>query len=182
MANKILVQTDTPIVFADTDDYSSSVTGLARTHQLDLTGISSGAARQSEKADLGANRAKQYRVFVGVEFATDPADNNRIEIWWAGSPSSTAGNANPGGVTGSDADYTGTAGSSLAESLQQLEYLGSLVLTNDNTTVVQYGYVGVLQNPDRYGSVVLFNNSDDALHSDAVEMLVALIPIADEIQ
>lgn len=182
MPNEVLVKTGTAAVWSDATDYSSTATGLARTAQIDLTSIAAGAARQGAKADLGATRAKQYLVFVGIEFAVAPASFAQVRIYWAGSPSSTAANANPGGASGSDAAYTGTAGDSIADSLLQLQYIGSLIATADATAVVQYQYVGTLVDPDRYGMPVVFNNTAQAFHSDAVEMLVALIPIIDEIQ
>ena len=182
MANEILTKEKTATVWADTTDYSATVTGLARTHQLDLTGVATTAARQGAKADLGALRARYYAVFVGVEFAVAPASLAAVNVYWAASASATAGNANPGGTTGADAAYTGTAGDSLADSLAQLIFVGALSATADATAVVQYQYVGTIAPPSRYGMPVVQNSTAQAFHNDAVEMLVALIPIVDEVQ
>jgi hypothetical protein len=182
MATEILVKNGTATVWADTTDYSSSVTGLARTHQIDLTSLASGSARQGAKADLGATRARRYAVFAAIEFITAPSSGDIVDIWWASSPSSTAGNANPGGTNGTDAAYTGTAGDSLDDSIKQCRFIGSLVCTADATTVVQYQYIGVLEVIDRYGMPIVDNNADQAFEDDAVEMCIALIPIIDESQ
>ncbi len=182
--NKVQYTAETAIVWADTTDYSSTVSGLTRTDQIDLTSVASGAARQGAKKDMGATRNTSYLVSVAVEFASAAASDETVDFYWAGSPSATAGNANPGGTSGSDAAYTGTSGDSLADSLKQLQYIGSLVTTADNTTTVQYGTIGILSGDAllRYGMPVVVNNSTGALVSDAVEMYVALIPINPDIQ
>lgn len=180
MADNTLFVDGTAIVWANTTDYSSTVSGLVRTHQIDLTDLASGSARQGAKADLGASRARQFLVLVGLEFATPPVSDEAVEVWWAGSPSATAANANPGGTTGSDAAYTGTAGDSLDDSLKQLLSTGALTVTADATTVVQYAPIGVLTDIPRYGMPVVDNNTSDALHSDAVEMYIALLPLIDQ--
>ena len=185
MATNLVKVTDaTAVVWADTTDYSSTVSGLARTAQIDLTSVGAGAARQGAKVDFGATRASKYRVFVAIEFASAAVSLEEVEIYHAGSPSTTAGNANPGGTSGADAAYTGTAGDSLADSLAQLQLIGSLVTTSDNTTVVQYQTVGYLNGDEieRYGMPVVFLNTTGAAVADAVEMLVAYIPVNPDIQ
>ena len=188
MANKIGVQADysNAEVWADTTDYSSTVTGLARTAQIDLTSLASGSARQGAKADISGSVAasrmpNRYLLFVGMEFASAPTSQETIDLYWAGSPSSTAGNANPGGASGSDAAYTGTSGDSLDDSLLQLQFLASLVATADASTTVQYQSF-IVTIPNQYGMPIAVNNTSVALHSDAVEMLIALIPLVDEAQ
>jgi len=186
MANEVLVKHATPIVWSDTTDYSSTVSGWARTDQLDLSSVGSAGARQGAKKDLQyaatALFPRRWLVAVGIEFATAPNSGETVDIYWAGSPSSTAGKANPSGTSGSDAAYTGTSGDSLADSLLQLQYIGSMVCTADATTAVQYATVGVLETALRYGMPVVYNNTSDALVSDAVEQYVALLPLVDEVQ
>lgn len=182
--NQVLIKDGTAIVWANSSDYSSTVSGLARTHQIDLTSVASSEARQGAKADLGATRARQYAVLVAIEFASAAASDETVDIYWAASPIVTAGNANPGGTSGADADYTGTTGDSLTDSLKQLQLIGSLTTTADQTTVVQYQQVGILNGDEipRYGMPVLVDNSTGALVADAVEMYIALLPLIDDIQ
>jgi len=184
MATESLVKTGTATVWADTTDYSSTVSGLARTHQIDLTGLVAAAARQGAKADLGATRAAKYNVLVAIEFigTSGTLSGELIDVYLGFSPSATAGNANPGGLTGADAVYTGTAGDSLADSLRQLEKAGSLVTTTDDTTVVQYQKIGEVHATGRYVSPVLVNNATGNFVGDAVEMYITLEPIIDELQ
>lgn len=186
MANELLVKHGTPIVWADSTDYSSAVSGLARTHQIDLTSLGVGAARQGAKADMEykATALFPYRwlILAAFEWLTAPADGDRVSLLWAGSPSATVGNANPGGTTGADAAYTGSAGSTLAESLEQLTEIGPFKALNDATTIVQYQTVGVIAAIPRYGMPVVFNDGADAFVGDAVEMYVAAFPLIDESQ
>lgn len=179
MANEILVKSGTPVVWADTTDYAGD--GGNRTHQIDLTDLANGAARQGAKADLGATRAKQYSVTVCVEMALSPASLASIDIYWAASPHATAATMNPGGCTGVDAAYTGTAGDSLDDSLPQLLYLGSISLTSD-TDPVLHSQTFTLFPPHRYGMPVIDNNGGQAMHSDAIECFFAMTPIIPEIQ
>jgi len=183
--NQIKTTRNTPIVWSDTTDYASTVSGYVRTNQIDLTSLASLNARQGAKADLGATREGQkYAVYVGFEFASLAASNENVDVYWASSPHATAGNANPGGTSGADAAYTGTAGDSLTDSLPQLIPIGSFVTTSDNTTTVQYGRIGVLDAAEieRYGMPVVVNNSAGAFVADAVEMFIALVPLVADIQ
>ena len=176
MPPSILVKSGTASVWADSSDYSSSVSGLARTAHLDLTSVAAGAARQGAKADLGATRADRFVVYVAIEFASAPTSLEVVDIYWAGSVSGTAGNANPGGASGADAAYTGTSGDSLDDSAAQLIRVGPFVVTADGTTTVQYQQVGVLSGVPRYGMPIVYNRATPALVSDATEMFVALVP------
>jgi len=182
--NLVKVTEQTPIVWANSSDYSSTVSGLTRTDQIDLTSIASAGAREGTQKDMEATRWTEYKVSAAFEFASGTVSGETVDIYWAGSPQSTATDANPGGITGTDADYTGTAGDSLTDSLKQLIFIGSLVTTSDNTTVVQYANVGTLSGSGilRYGAPVVVNNSTGALVSNAVEMYIALTPIAPDVQ
>jgi len=185
MASNIVDVTEqTAILWADTTDYSSTVSGLARTDQIDLTSVGAAASRQGAKKDLGATRHFKYMTAVGIEIVSAAASGETIDIYWAGSPITTAGNANPGGASGADAAYTGTSGDSLADSLKPLQFIGSLITTADNTTTVQYGNVGILNGDEIYqfGMPILVNNSAGALMTDAVEMYIAFLPIAPDIE
>ena len=179
MANEIKHKEGTPTVWADTTDYSATASGFTRTDQIDLTSLASTKARQGAKADLGATRARLYAVRIGLEYAVAPTAGTTMEVYWSSSFSATAGTGNDGGASGSDGAYQD---SSEAEWKKQLIFLGSLVLTNDATTVVQYGTVGYFTPPHRYGMPIVVNLGGQALHSDAVEMFVALVPIIDEVQ
>lgn len=180
MPTEVLIKDGTPIVFADTTDYSATNSGFTRTHQIDLTSIANNAARQSDKADLGATRAASYSVLVGIEVDVAPTAGNLVEFYWSPSISGTAGTGNAGGASGADGAYK--AGE-VDEWKRQLMLIGALVLTNDAATTVQRNCINSgFVPPTRYGSVVVVNKSGQALEGDAVEMYIALVPNEDEIQ
>ncbi len=186
MANNILVVPRTPLVWANLTDYAGD--GGTRTHQLDLTTLTTGTARQGDKADISTGGsavsgkfARRYIMTARIEVGVAPQDGETIDFYWAASLSNTATTANPGGTTGSDAAYTGTAGSLLEESLLQLQYLGSLMLTNDASTVIQQQSFLVTL-PLRYGMPVVYNNTSQSLEADAIDMSITFTPLEDEVQ
>ncbi len=188
MANLIGVRQGTGVVWANTGDYSSTISGYTRTHQLDLTSLAAGAARQGVKADMASIatvlNANRFMAFMGIEFvtATTLVPGEVITLYWAGSPVATAGNANPGGTVGADGAYTGTAGDTLANSIKQLQFIGSLTITDDVEDVIQFATF-VTSLPHRYGFPVVMNMSAaGVLMDDAVQMLVAMVPLEDEAQ
>lgn len=193
MADKILIQeidsTPDQITFADVGaDFSPTAANDLRHAsaadtevQLDLTGLSDGAARQSAKVDLGENRAPQYAIRAAFEMAATPTAGDVIELYWAPSQHATAATGNPGGVSGSDAAYAGYS-SNLADSVKQLQLIGIFVCTVQVTTTVQIAECGVFAPTERYGSLVVKNESGAAFHSDAVEHNIVFDPIVPEAQ
>ena len=138
-------------------------------------------AREGAIADLTATRAARFLVTARIEWATAPADNESLDVYMGVSLSGIAGTANPGELTGADADYTGSTGSSLAESLLQLDFVGSLMATNDATALVQQ-QSWIYSPGSRYVIPVAVNNTSDTLMSDAVEMSITMTPLVDEVQ
>jgi hypothetical protein len=183
MPNEIHQKPITAVVWADTTDYAGDVG--TRTHQIDLTSIAAAAARQGAKADLavsGANLGSLYAMYAAIEMDVAAASGELVDFYLGFSPSGTAGTANPGGLTGADAAYTGTAGDSLADSLLQLQHVGSMVLTADIATVVQFQFIGYFVAPERYASLAVVNNASQAFEGDAVEMGVRVVPYVSEVQ
>lgn len=179
MANEILSKDGTQIVWANSGDFGGSP--VARTVQINLTSIAAAAARQGEKVDLGSTRAARFDVTLRVEFDVAPTSGDIVSLWWAPSPSGTAGTANPGGASGADAAYTGTAGDGLADSILQLQLIGTLICTSDAATVVNQQAFTFFPT-SRYGSPVVRNEADQAFEGDAVEMSIIFTPVIDEVQ
>lgn len=173
----------TAIVLADSTDYSDNQGFGARTDQIDLTSLAAGAARQSAKLTFPANLDLEYVLGASIEFATAPAAGEVCDFYMAWSNSATAGTNNPGGVGGTDSAYTGYS-SNLTDSLKQLDWLGSMVLTVQASTTVQIDTnISTFAPRARYGTLVVVNNSATrAFHSDAVEMCVRLTPLETQIQ
>lgn len=173
----------TPIVLADTTDYGSGSAALgARTDQIDLTSLASDAARQSDQVDFTANLDLEYVVAAAIEFDTAPTAGETMDLYIAWSNDSTAADGNPAGISGSDAAYTGYS-SNLANSLKQLQYVGSLVSTVQIATTVQVDTaIATITPRARYGTLVVHNNTSDALEGDAQEMAVRFTPLTTQIQ
>ncbi len=193
MANEVLQKVGTQLVFAD---HAGDYVGGTLTHSLELAGstdvqlapgaLGALAARQSTQADLGATRAASYSIMMSLEMATDPVAGETVDLYWAPSVDSTAGDGNTGGTTGVDGAYVGYPGpvSTLAEGLADLMYIGSmhLAVMNDADDV-HIAYIGKFFPPDRYGSLVVVNGSAaDVFHSDDVEFAVSFQPIVTEVQ
>ena len=146
--------------------------------QLAPGALAAAAARQSTKVDLGANRAREYSVMMSFELASDPAANGKVDLFWSPSVDSSAAVANGGGCSGADSAYTGYAASTLAEGIRNLIPIGNVqtAVMNDGDGVPQLEYVGVFSPPDRYGNLVVQNNTSVAFHSDDVEFAVSFNP------
>lgn len=181
MASEILVKQGTAVCWADTTDYSATNSGIARTHQIDLTSLASTKARQGAKADLGATRSAGYAVIVGIEMDVAPVAGTVVAVYWSPSYDSTAGTGNAGGASGADEAYKDGEES---EWVQQLIHIGDVVMTADAATTVQVQCVNpYFMPPTRYGMPVVYNqNTLQAFEGDAVEMFVAFVPVTDESQ
>lgn len=194
MPTKILVTeaggTPKQLVFADhggdfspaaADDLRDPTSGNRTTVNLSLASVANNAARQSDKADLGTDFAGMYAVRAAFEFAATPTAGNTVELYWAPSLSGTAANGNAGGVSGANAAYSGYS-SNLDASVRQLQPIGNFVCTAQATATVQKGVVGYFMPPTRYGTLVVYDKSGAAFHSDDVECHVVFDPVVFEVQ
>lgn len=191
MVNKILIteMDDTPsqICFADhANDFNPTAgndlrKGTDTEVQIQLVSVADTEARQSAQVDLGANRAQVYKVRAAFEMAATPSDGALIELYWAPSSSPTAATGNAGGVSGSDADYTGY-NANLASSVRQLDEIGPFQCTVQVTATVQIAEIGRFSPSERYGSLIVKNESNAAFHSDDVECHVVFNPEIPEVQ
>jgi len=182
--NQILQVTGTDIIIADSTYSPGTNTTLGtRTDDIDVVGLTADQARMGVKIDLGATHAELFSVDMTVEMATDPAAGDSIDLYWSESHSTTAAVGNMGGTSGADADYSGYATMTLAESLLHLTKIGALPLgvQNDLDGVV-IGHVGVFAPVQQFGVLVWHNNSGVVVHSDSIECAVRLTPIIPDIQ
>lgn len=194
MANKVLrVEpggTPDQIVFADhagdfsptaANDLRDATSGNRTNVEFNPASLAGGAYYQSDKVDLGSLWAPAYNVRAAIEWVTTVDAAEGISLFWAPSQSATAGTANPGGVSGAKGSYTGYSANA-ADSSKSLQFIGKTYSTNQGTSTVQIFNVGTFSPPNRYGSLVLRNDADDAFHSDDVEIHVVFDPVVDEVQ
>lgn len=183
LPDSFVTQVGTQIIFADhATDFAG---GAAKTSlevvtatdvQLDLTSLADGAGRESAKVDLGASRASAYSVIASLEFAATPTTGEVVELYWAPSPIDTAANGNIMNIDGADAAAPSGIGT-LAELVAASMFIGNFRCTNDATTAVQTSFCGILVPPERYGILIVKNESGAAIHSDAVECHIVFNPI-----
>jgi hypothetical protein len=166
LPDSILVQAGTAKTFKSSGGDSA----------IAMASVANGAARQSVKLDLGATRAELYAVKAAFELAATPTAGATIDLYWAPSSSATAATDNPGNVSGADGAYAGYS-SNLTAALKQLQFIGSFVCTAQATGTVQKGFVGRFSPPNRYGSLVVVNNSGAAIHSSDANCEVVFTPI-----
>ena len=164
--------------FSPADSGTDWTIGTPTDVDLSLSAVGPDAARQSAKADLGANRAPEYEVLAAVDFTGEtPTAGERVDFYWATSTSATVGNGNVAGNSGSDAACPdGALGSiTLDEFLLMCDLIGSLTIHDG--AVVQNGYVGRFSPTNRYGQMIVVNRSGDAFEADNVEAHVVMNPI-----
>lgn len=164
-------------------DYFREQSGTAKVFKssggdaaITLASLANAAGRQSVKLDLGATRAQVYSVKADIEIAATPTAGATVDLYWAPSSSATAGTDNPGGVTGADAAYAGYS-ANLTASVKQLVFIGSFVTTTQATATVQKCAVGIFRPSNRYGSLVVHNQSGAAFHSSDTNINITFTPL-----
>lgn len=177
MTSQVLINpspTPSEVVWADTTDFS--VTGVTRTDQIDLTGLSSGAFRQGAKADLGSLPADQYVLEIAVEYgASAPTAGSTVEVYLAWSDNATAATLNPAGTSGSDAAYTGYS-SDASDAIKQAELVGVMPLSAVGAGTVQRMVLGLVDTKKRYVNPVIRNRGAQTMDTDAINMYLKMTP------
>jgi len=178
----------TPLILADSLYVPTGNNSLgSRTDDLDLSGVANGLAEQSDRLDFTANMDLEYILAAAIEWAVTPIPTvgETVDFYmaWGANASTVGWPAGIGGaVTGSLA-YSGYS-SNLADSLAQLEFLGSMVATVQVTSTVQIDTaISTFFPKNRYGVLVVVNSAATAdFHTDAVEMAVRLQPLTTQVQ
>lgn len=120
------------------------------------TGLSAGAAVNSDQIDLGATRPEWIDVKAALEwFASVPA-GDVVSMYWSGSANSNAAAGNPGQPDGVDGLYSGD-GSTVEEAVRQMQFIGNFI--SNGKTGVQIAYVGGFPPRYRYGQIIVFNET-----------------------
>lgn len=160
--------------------YNLLTTGTAKSwkasggdYAITLTSLANAAARCGAKGDLGAFWDRRWRVVLKWACTSAPTAGNLVELWWADSPSATAGTDNAGAASGTDAAFA-TPG----EYKFQLQYVGALYLSNNAGTAVQEQHFDFYPG-SRYGMPVLVNSSGVAGSGTAGNFEVRIVPVDD---
>ena len=130
------------------------------THTLSVDGLANGSARMGASADLGADFAERYLLYILVETGTAPTAGLTVDVYLQ---FSFDGSTWPAKVTGSDGAYTlGTSDANL----RQAGTPYSLIATADaDTVLVQSPFV--ITPRGRYVVPILDNNLGQAIRDEA---------------
>ena len=189
MPTEVLIDAGTQIRFSvngslsPVDAATNLTIGTPTDVDMTMSGVADDAARQSDKADLGANWARRYAVLASQDFTGEtPVINTSCDYYWAPSTSATTANGNIAGNSGLDAAAPdGALGSiSLDEFLALCQRIGQLPIHDG--AVVQTGFVGIFMPATQWGQMIVANRSGDAFEADNVEHHIVMIPLIDEIQ
>lgn len=188
MPNEVLRKAGDVFLFADSTVNPAAANILASTRtlvQFDPAGLVTGGMVQSNKVDLGARRAPAYAVTMCLEMpSTAPVAGVPIELYWAPSPSGTAGTANPGGIAGASGTYVGGTGGTDDGGVKQLQFIGQMACQNiaSATYAYQTAFIGTFSPVHRYGTLVLHNASGYTLSATKTNNQVLFEPVIDEVQ
>lgn len=149
------------------------------TNTLSFDALADGSGRMGAEADLGANFKRRYRIELWIETGTAPTAGNVVDLYLA---TSYDGTNYPSGVSGSDGAWPSDGNED--EWAKQLEYVGSLVATNDGNTVqMQAGWIW--EASGRYIVPVVDNNLGQAIRDEATATnngsRVIITPLDDQV-
>ena len=188
--NEVKVKTGAEFVFGTGASFNPADNGTnmsntdAIDHEMALSALPAGGARQSIKMDLGATRPARYSVAAAFNFTgKTPVSGESVDLYWAPSHSSTQANGNVAGNSGADdAAGAGAVPSAItaAEFVKQCQFIGSFIITDDIT--VQCGHVGIFSPAQRHGQMICHNNTTDPFEADDIEPHIVMTEIIDEIQ
>lgn len=139
-----------------------------------LKNLANAALRQTPKVDLGDPRPRRCSLKCIFQGQATPTAGAPIYIYASYSNSGTAGTANDGGASGTDAAYTVTGGTNRLQLVGT--FICSAVATTDMITTFVFETLG------RYVQFITDNECGVALvNTDNVSNL-RLTPLDDEVQ
>jgi len=163
MTNKIFASFETELLFADS--------AQAETAIITLSGLAADGARISAQHDFGAaSKSREYAWSATFQMATAGVIGETIDIWLA-----------QGDGTNIDGEG-GVSDASLATAkINNLKYIGSVVI--DTVSIdTDITASGKFELDAQFGSIVVHNNSVDALKTDTAVHGVRIKPVPDELQ
>lgn len=147
--------------------------GSGGDYAMTFASITNGNGRQGAKGDLGANRARLWSLTIDwAAGSAVTAPNQPVDVYWSASSSGTAGTGNTGGASGTDATFNTTP----SEYAAQLQYVGSIQLSNNGGTGVQR-QTFVFSPPKRYGQPVAVNSSGQTASATEGNFQIVLEPM-----
>jgi hypothetical protein len=162
MANLIYGVRQTAITWQDTSG----------TKAITLNNLASGAGRQGAVHDLGSTaRATKYEWRAFVQFATTPVVNEIVQLFLKTTD----------GTSPDNDDGTGDIAVSSSDKLQNLIYLGAIVV-DETATGVKMVAQGIIDIPHKEVMPVFWNDTADNLVATNNLNGFSLTPIPTEVQ
>ena len=185
MANVVNTKTGTEYSFQSASYSPTGVSDLSdgspTVVDLTLSSIAAAAAKNSDLVDLSQTRASRYTVIAAIEWFAAIVAGTPVDFYWSPSHNSSVTAGNPGNPDGVDGAWTGDGGGTVAETVNQLQYIGSFITTD--LQGVQIAYVGSFSPAARYGQLIIVNNTATTLcGTDDIESSVLMAEILEEIQ
>ena len=145
---------------------------------LTFRALAAAAARQSAKYDLGAGPwANEYQCRLQCILAAAATAGATVTVYIGYSASGTAATDNSGGCSGSDAAYTGISGGTIAQSVLQLDRVGSLIF---DVNILANHNIGRFTPKNRYIYFVVVNSTAQALtNANDTDNIMTILPIND---
>jgi hypothetical protein len=149
----------------------------AEDYAFEMHNIAAAAGRQSAQCDLGEGAVAQiYEWRAFVQFATAPVVGETVDFYLKTAGSSASATAHP-----DNDDGTGSAAVSAVDKLNNLHYLGSIVV-DEAVADIEMVASGTVYITARAFNVVMWNATADALTNDVDENGFMLSPVPDEVQ
>lgn len=147
---------------------------------ITCTSLAAGSSRQGVKSSTmilappngGTNAVLPdfLRVLLQCQHTTAPTAGGEDQVLLGFSSSATAGTANPAGLTGTDAAGPNT------DTFPQLVFAGSVVVSNNLGTGVQFAYLSDVPPKDQYVCPVIYNNASTAFDATAGHTTLTIVP------
>ena len=185
MANEVLLKTKIEYSFESSSYSPTGVSDLSSgtptVVDLSLSSITAGSAINSDQVDLGATRPDAFDFIAALEWFSAITAGGTVDFYWSPSANSNVANGNAGKPDGVDGAWTGDGGGTVAETVPQLQRIGSFVTTD--LQGVQIAYIGRLFPKFQYGQLIVVNNSSATIcATDDIESSVLAYGTIDEIQ
>ena len=149
----------------------------AEDYAFEMHNISAGAGRQSAAWDRGvAATPALYEWCAFVQFATTPVLGEQVDFYLKPMGSDASATAHP-----ANDDGTGSIAVSAADKLNNLHYIGSIVV-DEAVQDVEMVACGTVYLTARGYNIVMWNSTVDNLTNDVDENGFYMTPVPDEVQ
>lgn len=146
-------------------------------------GLADGEARNSDQVDIGGAGGiipVTLTFSAALEYFAAISAGGAVDFYWSGSNHSGVGTGNPGKPDGVDGLYAGDGAGTVAESVLQMDFIGSLITTD--LQGVQQAIIGTISPKHRYGQLIVVNDSGTTIcGTDDIETSILAVGVMPDI-